>query len=75
MALYLHDEDIRRDSLEQGKIEAKQDDILELLEDEGKITRELKEKIRKQSDFEILSKWLKLAARSTSIEEFESQIG
>lgn len=67
-------EEFRQEGREQGREEAKQEAIMELLEDTGIITNELEERIRNQSDFEILSKWLKLAAKATTIEEFENQI-
>lgn len=64
-------EEFRKEGISEGY----QDSILELLEDIGEISDELARKIWRQSDFGILKKWLKLAARATSIEEFESQIG
>lgn len=64
-------EEIRKD----GIIDGSQDNILELLGEIGEIPDGLAEKIWRQYDLEILKKWLKIAAKVTSIEEFESQIG
>lgn len=50
--------------------ETKALDILELLEDFGSISDKLKQQTMNQKDELILSKWLKLAARSSSLEEF-----
>lgn len=49
----------------------KSENILELLEDYGEIPRELRMKIAAEQDFNILKKWIRLAARATSIEEFQ----
>lgn len=64
-------EELKRDGME----EARQDDILELLEDLGEIPEMLEAKILRQTDLDILKKWLKFAAKALSIEEFENQIG
>lgn len=44
--------------------------ILELLEDCGNISDELRQKILNEQNEQILKQWLKLAARSSSLEEF-----
>lgn len=49
-----------------GKAEA----VLELLEMNGTVSEERKSKILGQKNGEILSQWLKKAARAESIEEF-----
>jgi hypothetical protein len=59
---------------ERGIIKGKIEDILELLEDLGSIPAELEEKIKKQQDPALLTKWLKMAARVNSIEEFKEKI-
>ena len=43
---------------------------IELLENLGKISEELKTRIMSEKDLQILSKWLNLAARSESIGVF-----
>ena len=45
-------------------------DILELLEDCGEVSEELKV----QTDKETLRRWHKLAARAESLEEFETKM-
>ena len=57
-----------------GKAEGKAEDILELLEDCGTISEELKTRVMEERDAEVLKGWLKLAAKSGSIEEFTSQM-
>ncbi len=68
----------RKEGREEGRKEGKQEDraeaILELLEDLGEIPEGLKETVFKQKDFSILKRWLKLAAKSNSLEEFQSGI-
>jgi hypothetical protein len=59
----------------QIKAEAKQESILELLEDYGEVSDELKSIISNQKDFQMLKNWMKLAAKANSIEEFETEIG
>ncbi len=49
-------------------------DILELLEDCGEVSEELKNKIKVQADKETLRRWHKLAARAESLEEFETKM-
>ena len=56
------------------KIEEKTESILELLEDYGTVPESLKQKIHEEKDMETLKKWHKLAARTSSIEEFEEKM-
>lgn len=58
----------------EGRLEGKAEDIMELLEDIGAISEQLEKQIREQNDLETLGKWLKLAARSKDIMEFERLI-
>ena len=55
-----------------GKLEERKSVILEILEQKGKITEALKEKIQNQNDMAILKDWLQKACTIDSIEEFES---
>lgn len=60
----------RRDAKNEGKIEGKIEDIFELLEELGELPEELKERVLKETDMEKIKRWLKLAAKVNSIEEF-----
>ena len=55
-----------------GKLEERKRVILEILEQKGKITEALKEKIQNQNDMTVLKDWLQEACTIESIEEFES---
>lgn len=48
--------------------------ILELLEEYGEVPENLREQIEAEADMETLKKWLKLAARVESIEEFRKEM-
>lgn len=58
------------DGKRNGKIEA----ILDILSDYGNPGEELLRKIQSEKDVTTLSKWIKLAARTDSIQAFEEQI-
>lgn len=55
---------------DEDKVEA----IMELLEDFGQIPEKLEKRLWEQRNLDTLRKWHKLAARSKSIEEFETLI-
>ena len=57
-----------------GKLEERKRVILEILEQKGKITEVLKEKIQNQNDMAILKDWLQKACTIESIEESEKRI-
>ena len=61
---------IRDEGKQIGIITGKIEDVLELLEDKGEIPEEIKTKIVEETNFEVLKKWLHLAAKSETIEEF-----
>ena len=69
---------IRADGVEFGKqigiINGKIEDILELLEDKGDVPEKVKAEILAETDLEVLKKWLRLAAKSETIEEFCKEI-
>lgn len=64
----------REEAAERAAKETRIQSILELLEEYGKVPEELKEKIAAQDDKETLKGWLKLAARSESLEDFEAKM-
>ena len=53
-----------------SKAEGKAEDVLELLEENGTVPEELKERIMMETDLSMLKKWLKAAARAESVEQF-----
>ena len=57
-----------------GKLEERKRVILEILEQKGKITGALKEKIQNQNDMTVLKDWLQKACTIDSIEEFEKRM-
>ena len=59
----------------EGKAEGKAEDILSLLEETGFVPEELARKIRKEKDLVVLHKYLKLAARAESLEQFRKKTG
>lgn len=66
--------DARNEGREEGIIIGKAEGILELLEEHGQVSNELKSRIFSQKDIGILRKWLKLAAKTASIQEFAQSI-
>lgn len=67
---YMRFEELLRDSKKEGKVE----DIIELLQEVGEVSEDLRTRIRRQTNMETLSQWLKLAAKADSVEEFESKM-
>ena len=60
--------------LQKGKIEGKIDSILELLEEHGNVSEELRACIQEEKDMEVLKLYLKKALRVQSVEEFEQWV-
>lgn len=60
--------------LEEGRAEGRVSDILDLLGETGEISPELARRIREQSDEQVLRRWVKLAARADSVEQFADQM-
>ena len=63
-------EDLKNDGRAEGKAEGKAECIIDLLEERGIVSDDLKRRILEQSDFEVLKSWLKLAVRVKNVEEF-----
>ncbi|MGN1166413.1 MAG: hypothetical protein ACI4S2_08335, partial [Lachnospiraceae bacterium] len=59
---------------EAGVMDQQKENIFDLLEDLGEIPKELRSKIMDESDLQILKKWLKLAARAESLEDFQNRM-
>ena len=55
---------------QEGKIE----DIMELLEELGKVPVKIVQRIKRETDLKVLSRWIKCAAVVSSISEFEAKM-
>lgn len=58
----------------EGKIEGKAEVLIELLTEYGNVSEKLKDQIMKEKNEVLLHRWIKLAARVTSVEEFEREM-
>ena len=67
-------EEMLRDEHAEGKVEAKIEDILELLEEKARISEDLLRKIESEKNLETLTRWMKLAAKVNSLEEFVNRM-
>ena len=67
-------EETKQEGIEQGRGMAVVKILLSLLSEKGNIPADLKETIEKETDVDKLEVWVKLAAHSESIEEFEKNI-
>ena len=65
---------IRDEGKQIGIINGKIESVLELLEDKGEVPEKVKAEIFAETDPEVLKKWLRLAAKSETIEEFWKEI-
>ena len=61
---------IRDEGKQIGIINGKIESVLELLEDKGEVPEKVKAEIFAETDPEVLKKWLRLAAKSETIEEY-----
>ena len=66
--------DGQREGKDLGIMEGRAESILKLLEDYGDVPEELHKKILSEQDPNTLKKWLKLAAKASSIEEFVAKM-
>lgn len=71
---YMLFEEMLREERTQGKAEGKAEAIVELLEDLGVISEELRARILAEKDLQVLVRWLKAAAKAKTIEEFIQQL-
>ena len=65
---------IRDEGKQIGIINGKIESVLELLEDKGEVPEKVKTEIFAETNLEVLKKWLRLAAKSETIEEFCKEI-
>lgn len=63
-------QDERTEGKSEGKIESKIEDILDFLGSIGTIPEDLKVTITSQTNLDVLKRWLKLAAKATTINDF-----
>ena len=66
--------DERAEGKAEGRAEGKAESVIELLGEIGSISDELREKIINEKDMSVLLKWLKLAAKSESVQQFEEKM-
>lgn len=64
-------EQYERRGIARGIVRGKGEDILEFLKDHGEVSRELQDKIFAEKDLDVLKRWLKMAAKAESIDEFQ----
>lgn len=57
-----------------GLAEGKADSIFELLEECGTVPESLRKQIYEQKDAKVLTRWLRLSAKVSSVEEFMEQM-
>lgn len=60
--------------IEKGKAEGMAEAVVNCLEDYGIVPDKVQEVIFSEKDLNTLKKWVKLAARASSLEEFLAQI-
>lgn len=73
VSIYEYDEEKHLKNLyEEGKAEGKVESILELLEALGAVPQIVQKRICEERNLATLGKWLKTAARVSSVEEFEA---
>lgn len=65
---------ILREMLRDERAEGKAESVIELLQEIGPIPEQLQERIINEKDMSLLLKWLKLAAKSESIQQFEENM-
>lgn len=65
---------IRQEGRVEGKIEGKIEVVLELLEEVGKIPARIVQRISRETDLAVLSRWIRCAASASSIAEFEAKM-
>ncbi len=64
----------REEAKEEGIRLGTVNNILEFLENLGEIPETLKSKIMQEEKPDVLRRWLKLAAKAETVEEFEKKI-
>ena len=65
---------VYKEGREDGEAAGRRRDVLELLEELGPVPEELREKIMSQENQDVLSRWLKAAARAESLQGFAEKM-
>jgi len=65
----------RAEGKAEGRTKERAEAVIELLEEIGEPSRQLREYIMEQTELEILRRWHRAAAKSESIEDFEQAVG
>ena len=64
-----------REGEADGKLKGKIDSLLEILQELGDVPEALQTRIKSEKDLQVLTNWLKAAARADSVEEFQAKAG
>lgn len=67
-------QEMLRDEHAEGKLEGKAEAVLILLQDLAAVPEELQRKIMEEKNLAVLNRWLKLAAKADSIEQFRKEM-
>ncbi len=73
-ARFMTGEELMQQRERKGRIEGKADSIFELLEECGTVPESLQKQIYEQKDAKVLTRWLRLSAKVSSVEEFMEQM-
>ncbi|NLD93096.1 MAG: Rpn family recombination-promoting nuclease/putative transposase [Fibrobacter sp.] len=73
-ARYMTFEELLKDRETDGRIAGKAESVFVFLNNLGTVSEELRSKILAENDTDLLEQWLKLAAKATSLEEFQSKM-
>ena len=74
MDIKVQREEAKEEGIEQGRILGTANAVIELLKELGTVPTSLKSRIIGEEDEKVLKKWLKLAAKAETIEEFQKEI-
>lgn len=66
--------ELLKDERDEGKAEGKAEAVLELLEDYGSIPETVRERIMSETNQDILRKWIRMAARVSSVKQFVEEM-
>ncbi|HBI63266.1 MAG TPA: hypothetical protein DDY31_19000 [Lachnospiraceae bacterium] len=72
---YMKAVEIEKRIRSEGKAEGKAEDVLVFLGRKGEVPSDVESAIRAQTDTEVLTEWLLLAANVKTVGEFQEQIG